>query len=153
MAGAKVKKVFGVNIVDVSKAFLMSKVQGVFNYPKDTLGKESIYTQGNTKPCGVAHAVVYESVDYFSGWTSTFNGPWDAFTEEMIKDHTQYDNFNCPIPAEPDFFAEQSKTDSNHRIFRPTYRARGAPYPHTNNCLNPTFTQIDAKKVFTEQLC
>ena len=135
----KVKKPTTGNIIFEPKNLIIDKSQGISNYPADTSPDKSIYSQGKTKSCVLANAVILERIDYFSGLTSIFQGAWDAYAEEMILDHTQYD-FNCPLLAIP---AMETEKDDINSVARPCYMPRSAPYPHKRTCYNPTFTTRD----------
>ena len=134
----KVKKTPSVNIIESDKVLLIDKDQGIENYPTATSSKDSIFTQG--KNCGFANAVTLARMDYYSGWTSIFKGPWDAFNKEMLPDLTDYTAFNCCQLAVPDFVTFQ---EGNDFLKKPLYSVRCAPYPHREGIFNPGYMSSD----------
>ena len=90
-----------------------------------------------------ALGVAFERVDYFSGWTSIFNGHWDDFQMEHFRDHTQFSQMNFCELGKYTYNESTSASSTTTRIHKNGISGRGCPYDRETLMYAPEFCKDD----------
>ena len=125
--------------IDKSGVANCTKGQSASSFPEGETGTSFLTQLGKLTNCCRAMGIAFERVDYFSGWTSIFNGHWDDFQMEHFKDHTQFSERNFCELAVYNSNAGTSASLSATKVNKNGIRGRGCPYDREPFMYNPEF--------------